>query len=59
MLNCVKVNSIPQSVTFTTADIEMNWTDEILQYAPYDLINCRLMKGSVRSWSALYGKIAR
>lgn len=49
---------IPQTVTFTTVDIEGEWTKEILNHAPYDLINCRMKKGSIKSWSTLYGKIA-
>lgn len=56
MLN--RVNRIPQTVTFTTVDIEGEWTKEILNHAPYDLINCRMKKGSIKSWSTLYGKIA-
>ncbi|KAI6352636.1 hypothetical protein MCOR25_009349 [Pyricularia grisea] len=49
---------IPATVRFTPADIEAAWTEEMVQHAPYDLINCRLMKGAIRSWPALYEKIA-
>ncbi|TLD27127.1 hypothetical protein PspLS_04433, partial [Pyricularia sp. CBS 133598] len=49
---------IPSTVRFTPADIEAAWTEEMVQHAPYDLINCRLMKGAIRSWPALYEKIA-
>ncbi|TLD04456.1 uncharacterized protein PgNI_12083 [Pyricularia grisea] len=53
-----RVTSIPQTVTFTPVDIKREWTGKILQHTPYDLINCRMIKGSMKSWPTIYEKIA-
>ncbi|KAL8381393.1 hypothetical protein RB595_005590 [Gaeumannomyces hyphopodioides] len=50
--------SIPYTVSFERGNVEEPWTDNLVAHAPYDYIHCQLMRGAIRSWSAMYTNVA-
>lgn len=56
VLHTLNRPSIPTNLNFAQYDIEDPWPDT---EGPWDLIHVRMLAGSIRNWSSLYGDIFR
>ncbi|KAK4202515.1 S-adenosyl-L-methionine-dependent methyltransferase [Triangularia verruculosa] len=57
-LNLIQPEFIPSNVTFLQKDIESEWPQD-LKPGSWDLINMRMLNGSIANWSRLYAEVFR